>query len=71
MHFAQQQDIAGRSTMNKDELAAALHERLQVAAETMSRDELYEVARIRKIDNRSQMTKEELVKAVNAARTNH
>ena len=68
--LAKKEDLAGRSKMDKDDLAHGLHEHLHGSDEESgdrvdaTRDELYDEAREREIDGRSKMDKAELRAAV-------
>ncbi|MGB3800995.1 MAG: Rho termination factor N-terminal domain-containing protein [Lewinella sp.] len=68
MDRAQELDVAGRSTMNKDELKQAIidtysnQEDNDLANKT--REELYDLAQDRDIDRRSSMNKDELAEAL-------
>ncbi|SEW47208.1 Rho termination factor, N-terminal domain [Cognatiyoonia koreensis] len=73
MERAQDLDISGRSSMDKDELLEAIEEATDengrgknsvTALEAKSKDELYDVAQEREIEGRSDMTKDELVDAL-------
>ena len=73
MERARDLDIDGRSSMNKDELLAAIDEATDengrgkgsvAALEQKTKDALYEMAQQRAIEGRSNMTKDELVKAL-------
>lgn len=73
MDRAQDLDIEGRSSMDKDELLDAIREATDengrgngatLSLEQKTKDELYDMARERDIDGRSDMTKDELVEAL-------
>ncbi|MEL6916057.1 MAG: Rho termination factor N-terminal domain-containing protein [Pseudomonadota bacterium] len=70
---AQDLDIAGRSSMDKDALLAAIEDATDengrrkgadVALEAKTRDELYQMAQDKGVDGRSDMSKEELIEAL-------
>ena len=73
MERAQDLDIAGRSSMNKDELLKAIDSATDengrgkntvTALENKTKDELYEMAQDQEIEGRSDMSKDELVEAL-------
>ncbi len=73
MERAQDLDIDGRSSMDKEELLSAIDSATDengrgkgsvAALEQKTRDELYEMAQERDIDGRSDMSKDELVEAL-------
>lgn len=63
--LAQKHDVDGRSSMDKSELAKAVHLAIQNAPENLTKDELYDKAKDQGIDGRSQMDKQELAEAIN------
>lgn len=67
IEIARQQEIDGRSSMDKGCLAAAIVDHFDNAREKQTRDELYEEAKKLDIAGRSRMSKDELMKAVKEA----
>ena len=72
MERAQELDVAGRSSMNKDELKQAIIDAYEAQAEkdltNKTKDELYDLAQERDIEGRSSMNKDELIEALRQAR---
>ena len=66
--LAQQHDISGRSSMNKDRLAKALRNHFESDPQFLDRDELYEKAKELEVAGRSSMDKDELLDAVESKR---
>ncbi|WP_116108374.1 Rho termination factor N-terminal domain-containing protein [Lewinella sp. IMCC34191] len=68
MDRAQELDVAGRSSMNKDELKKAIidtySEKKDNDLSGKTKDELYDMAQDRDVDGRSNMNKDELIKAL-------
>ena len=64
--LASKHDIDGRSKMDKDELAKAVHDKLQSSGDTddLTKQELYDKAKQQHVEGRSKMDKEELADAV-------
>jgi hypothetical protein len=60
--IAADEDITGRSSMNKAELARAIHDNSE--ADDPSKRELYEQAKEQDVEGRSKMSKKELAEAV-------
>lgn len=61
---ARELDVSGRSTMNKDELKAAILDHPESKIDDATKEELYERARKLDIKGRSSMNKEELKEAI-------
>ena len=64
--IAADRDIAGRSKMDKQELAHAIHESFDGNSESddLTKKELYEKAKAQDVDGRSKMSRDELAEAV-------
>ena len=68
--LASDRDVGGRSKMDKDELAHAIHDSFSDEAgdaSDMTKDELYEKAKQLDISGRSKMDKDELAEAIDEA----
>ena len=72
MERAQELDVAGRSSMNKDELKQAIIDAYEAQSDRdlskKTKDELYDLAQEREIEGRSSMDKDELIEALREAR---
>ena len=71
MERARELDVAGRSSMNKDELKQAIIDAYEAQSDRdlskKTKDELYDLAQEREIEGRSSMDKDELIEALREA----
>ena len=65
---AQDRDISGRSTMEKDELVDTIEDDIESSLTGKTKSELYEQAQELDISGRSKMTKDELVDEIKSAK---